>query len=331
MQNWICKDRGVFCCDLVTLFGVRAWLGNCAWRGSRCPVELAGLTPSYEDRSVPLAPARAALTADELLGVVCFLYRDNAGVAAAQLPLRRHAVRATELTARQCAVDEVAYVTLPFRVGNEQRSDVYLVANPVGATVVGCHRARRFVIPMTAQGYRDRCPRSLQVRLRSHAQNRVVSECLAHRNSVLRILASVTAPVAIPERHATMSPLTGADRGGPDHSTSWATLTVRSCSFASSESHIRTIPALTGPNTISCASASPVDSNRPASSIAAPIGAVASPGRSSSTAAVAWDVATPPPDRDWEPYRTLSECRVARGCVRSEPATAGLKRPSPVI
>ncbi len=121
----------------------------------------------------------------QALGVVRLLLQDGAVQAAAmQLPLSRHAIRALQSAAYQRLVDAVSDIALHLRLSGKQDLDMNLAANPLGAAVVRRQRARRFVLPVSAQGRRDRRSWGSGIGVRRHRQDGLVRERFPHEATV---------------------------------------------------------------------------------------------------------------------------------------------------
>ena len=123
------------------------------------------------------------LTTKQVLGLIRLLGQDVTGPACAQPPWSSEAVREFHLPG-QGQSDEMPDFRLCVRLGREQDPHPQLAAVFGRADPVRRQRARRLVIPVPAQRYRNRRPRSPDIGIRLHHQDRLMSKGLAHYPSM---------------------------------------------------------------------------------------------------------------------------------------------------
>jgi hypothetical protein len=187
------------------------------WLGEVAAIEatLAAAAQKLQARTHSIAELRTfggwscdcgpgGLTANQVLGLACLFCRDVTGPACAQPPWGGEAVREFRLPG-QGQFDEAPDLRLCVRLGREQDPHAQLAADFVRAHAMRRQRAWRLVIPVPAQRHRNRRPRSPDVTIRLHHQDRFMSKGLAHNPSMRASARSTDPSLSVSPRSGTVS------------------------------------------------------------------------------------------------------------------------------
>lgn len=116
----------------------------------------------------------------EALAVLSLARKQSADVAAMELPAGELVVWSDELSVGECRLDAPPNLRLARRLYGEQDPQVEVCAHPCRARMMRRQRARRLVVPVSAQRHRDSCSGRPRVGIALHGQDCVVGEGIAH-------------------------------------------------------------------------------------------------------------------------------------------------------